>query len=206
MLHYVLIQGEVIMLMLLQQLLKLLQLMLLLLPGQALFPEPELLDVTWTDSGDMTWTNLNEKSALVDLWRTAGGVHWTTTWDLRQDPCVNGWHGILCNEYGAVISIDLPRNRMNGFLPRSLGMLTSLLKFHVNDNLLTGPIPRSFEKLINLEYINLSQNRFTGPLPIVASTFPNLVLFHLASNDFDEKTLPDEYLQMEQRGIDVWVL
>jgi len=171
---------------------------------QALFPEPELLDITWTDSGDARYTKLDEKSALVDLWRSSSGIHWATTWDLRQDPCVNGWHGILCDEYGAVISIDLPRNRLSGFLPRSLGILTSLIKFHVNDNLLTGPLPKSFSKLINLESINLSQNRFTGSMPLAASTFPNVVLLHLAKNDFDQSALPDEFLKMQMNGVDVW--
>ena len=178
----------------------------LVTPSLSLFPEPELLDNTWVDSGDASYTASDEKTALVDLWRSSGGIHWATTWDLRTDPCVNGWHGILCNEYGKVVSIDLPRNRLSGFLPRSLGTLSSLLKFHINDNLLTGPLPASFSKLINLESINISQNRFTGPMPIVVSTFPRVVLFHLASNDFDEKSVPAELVAMEQKGIDVWTL
>ena len=185
----------------------LLSLFLLLLsstPSVSLFPEPEMLDLTWTDSGDARWTKLDEKMALVDLWRSSGGVHWATSWDLRQDPCVNGWHGVLCDEFGAVVSIDLPRNRLNGFLPRSLGVLTSLAKFHVNDNLLTGPIPASFAKLVHLESLNLSQNRFTGPLPTLTNV-PQLILVHLAVNDWDEKILPDSFLQLEQSGVDVWV-
>ena len=82
----------------------LLSLFLLLLsftPSVSLFPEPEMLDLTWTDSGDARWTKLDEKMALVDLWRSSGGVHWATSWDLRQDPCVNGWHGVLCDEFAA---------------------------------------------------------------------------------------------------------
>ena len=77
-------------------------------------------------------------------------------------------------------------------------------QIHVNDNLLTGPVPASFSKLINLESINLSQNRFTGPLPTVTH-FANLVLVHLSVNDWDEQILPSAFLQLEQKGVDVWV-
>jgi hypothetical protein len=174
-------------------------------PVISLFPDYDVLDTTWTDSGDATYTVSDEKRALVDLWRSAGGIHWSTTWDLRQDPCVNGWVGIICNQYGSVISIDLPRNRLSGYLPRSLGVLTSLKKLHLNDNMLTGPLPKSFQHLVNLESINLSQNYFTGPMPMSVAGFAKVVLFHIASNDFNEKTMPDEYLKMEKRGVDCWI-
>jgi hypothetical protein len=174
-------------------------------PVFSLFPEPELFDITWTDNGEASVTRSDEKSVLVDLWRSTNGVHWTNPWDLRKDPCISGWVGVLCNDNGNIISIDLPRNRLSGFLPRSLGMLTSLQKLHLNNNMLTGPLPKSLEKLTRLESLNLSQNFFTGGMPLGVTAFAKLILFHIASNDFNEQTMPNEFLQMEQRGVDVWV-
>ena len=190
----------------------LLPLLPLLLPGchrravAEIFPSPELLDRTWTDRGDARWCQANEKAALVDLWRSSGGVHWRNHWDLRTDPCVNGWYGIRCDYSGHVTTLNLANNGLPGFLPRSLGNLIGLERLHLNDNLLTGPLPESVSRLTSLVEINLSQNRFTGRMPLVVATFPQMELLHLAANDFEETTMPTEYLQMEQeRGVDIWV-
>ena len=171
-----------------------------------LFPSPELLDRTWTDQGDARWCTATEKAALVDLWRSSGGVHWRNHWDLRTDPCVNGWYGVRCDFSGHVTTLNLANNGLTGFLPRSLGNLVGLERLHLNDNLLTGPIPESFSRLTSLVEINLSQNRFTGSMPLIVSTFPRIELLHLAANDFDDTVMPAEYLQLEhERGVDVWV-
>ena len=171
-----------------------------------LFPEPELLDLTWNDEGEATYSDSNEKAALVDVWRSSGGLHWRNKWDLRADPCTDGWYGVLCDHSGHVVELDLAANGLTGYLPRSIGTLVHLRKLHLNDNLLSGPIPSSASKLKKLTSINLSQNKFTGSLPSFFSELEELILIHLAINDWNERSLPESYLILEQKGVDVWVI
>ena len=52
-------------------------------PACALFPEPELLDLTWNDEGSATYAT--ESRAGPRCVASGGGLHWRNTWDLRQD-------------------------------------------------------------------------------------------------------------------------
>jgi hypothetical protein len=140
------------------------------------------------------------------VWRSSAGLHWRNTWDLRTDPCTDGWHGVMCDHDGHIVELNLSSNGLLGFLPRSLGTLVHLRKLHLNDNLLSGPVPVSTEKLFQLTSVNLSKNKLTGPLPAYFATLSDVVLMHLAGNDWDEKLLPDSYLQLEAKGVDTWVL
>eukprot|EP00949_MAST-11_sp_MAST-11-sp1_P001324 g1324.t1 len=163
-----------------------------------LYPEPELLDMTWRGDGAYRPCFHTEKAALVDIWRSTSGVHWIRSWDLRSDPCIDGWSGVTCDEEGHVIELDLNGNRLLGYLPRSLNHLKYLQRLDVNHNLLTGKLPKGLGDLTGLKFLNLSHNKFIGPIPTaILSRLTNLRLLHMGKNDFDDAVLPAELRSLE---------
>eukprot|EP00505_MAST-04D_sp_SCG-Rhode-Island_P001962 Stramenopile-MAST_4_protein_1962 len=174
------------------------------LRSAALYPEPEFMDSTWMGDGEGMPAPTAEKAALVDLWRSTAGSHWGQKWDLRTDPCNDGWYGVFCDEKGHIISIDLSQNHLLGYLPSSMGRLKFLQKLILNHNLLTGIIPKSFFQLENLEEVNLSHNRLTGSLPKGWGKLEYIRVLHLAHNEWEEKKLPPELYKLQEQGTDVW--
>eukprot|EP00943_MAST-04B_sp_MAST-4B-sp1_P002472 g2472.t1 len=155
--------------------------------------------------GDNTPAPVAEKAALFDLWRSTGGSHWSNKWDLRTDPCNDGWYGIFCDEKGHIITINLSQNHLLGFLPNSLGRLPFLRELILNHNLITGIIPKSFSELKNLEEVNLSHNRISGPLPRSWGDLKYIRVLHVAHNEWDDKILPAELYKLQEIGqTDVW--
>ena len=173
--------------------------------SQTLYPPTDYLDLDWLGEGHNKPAPISEKAALLDLWRSTGGSHWHNKWDLRTDPCNDGWYGIFCNEKGHVITINLSQNHLTGFLPHSISRLPFLRELLLNHNLITGIIPKSYSKLTQLEEVNLSHNRITGPLPREWGNLKYIRVLHVAHNEWDDKILPQELYSLQETGqTDVW--
>ena len=81
-----------------------------------------------------------ECEALVDLYVSTNGPHWTNQsgWLQTNTPC--NWYGVLCNN-GHVIALALANNRLSGPLPPTLSNLSGLVVLSLYDNQLSGSIP-----------------------------------------------------------------
>ncbi|CAL9173957.1 unnamed protein product [Musa hybrid cultivar] len=87
-------------------------------------------------------------------------ANWNSSGD---DPC--SWNGISCKE-GKVVSISLPKNRLLGSLPSSLGSLSSLRHINLRSNRLQGSLPSGlFAAAGGLQSLVLYGNSFSGPIP-----------------------------------------
>ncbi|XP_019086284.1 PREDICTED: receptor-like protein 12 [Camelina sativa] len=62
-------------------------------------------------------------------------------------------------------TIDVSGNRLEGDIPKSIGMLKELIVLNMSNNAFTGHIPPSLSKLTNLQSLDLSQNRLSGKIP-----------------------------------------
>ncbi|KAI0503506.1 hypothetical protein KFK09_014440 [Dendrobium nobile] len=62
-------------------------------------------------------------------------------------------------------TIRLVENRVQGFLPDSIGNLTSLVELDLSDNNIEGGIPSSMGKICNLEKLLLELNKLTLEIP-----------------------------------------
>ncbi|XP_020874093.1 receptor like protein 30-like [Arabidopsis lyrata subsp. lyrata] len=62
-------------------------------------------------------------------------------------------------------TIDVSRNRFEGDIPESIGLLKELIVLNMSNNDFTGHIPPSLSNLSNLESLDLSQNRLFGSIP-----------------------------------------
>ncbi|KAL6503279.1 hypothetical protein OROHE_023908 [Orobanche hederae] len=103
--------------------------------------------------------------ALKDQLIDSRGVlkSWNNTGIINNNPC-SSWAGIKCFK-GQVIAIQLPWKGLSGRISEKIGLLKSLRKLSLHDNLLAGPVPASLGFLPNLRGIYLFNNRLSGSIP-----------------------------------------
>ncbi|KAK1374613.1 receptor protein kinase-like protein ZAR1 [Heracleum sosnowskyi] len=137
-------------------------------------------------------------------------VNWNTS---DETPC--SWSGVTCKQQ-KVVSLSIPKKKLNGFISPSLGSLSQLR--HVNlrnnklfgslpfqlfrpqglqslvlyGNSLSGSLPFDVGKLSYLQTLDLSQNFFNGSLPISIIQCKRLRTLVLSQNNFTG-SLPDGF-------------
>nr|XP_043633621.1 receptor kinase-like protein Xa21 [Erigeron canadensis] len=88
----------------------------------------------------------------------------------------------ICRDLGA---LDLGFNQLRGFLPQSLGNLSSTLYFlRVASNGFTGSLPSSIGNLAGVTLLDLSSNQFTGTLPMTIGNLENIRMIDFSNNSF----------------------
>jgi hypothetical protein len=128
-----------------------------------------------------------ERTALLNLYASTNGAGWNgddiVGWrdtPPGNDECTLPWTGITCDAGGThVTEIDLGFRFLSGSLP-SLGALTALQVFHVNDNSLTGSIP-ALGALTQLQTFDVVGNYLTGNIPALSGMI-NLIAFYANEN------------------------
>ncbi|MFN8491649.1 MAG: LamG-like jellyroll fold domain-containing protein [Caldilineaceae bacterium] len=123
----------------------------------------------------------SECRALVDLFRTTNGVHWTnhTNWLQNNTPCT--WAGVLCNN-SHVFALSLPQNNLKGSLPLTLGNLAQLVVLQLPNNGLTGALPFELGNLSQLQTLDLYGNQLSGQVPFTLGNLPALTTLRLYNN------------------------
>lgn len=130
-----------------------------------------------------------------------------------ENPC--SWNGVTCKEQ-SVIGIGIPKRKLYGILPSSLGSLSKLRHVNFRNNKLfgklppelfaaqglqslvlygnsfSGPVPQEIGKLRYLQFLDLSQNFFNGSLPAVIVQCKRLRTLVLSHNNFTGP-LPDRF-------------
>jgi gliding motility-associated-like protein len=125
--------------------------------------------------------NVTDSLTLVDLYNSTNGSGWTnkTNW-LTAQP-VATWYGITVNT-NRVYTIDLRNNNLTGFLPPTIGNLTSLQSLQFDQNSIGGSIPNSIGNLIGLQYFSIIINQLTGTIPSSLGNLTSLVWLRLGDN------------------------
>ncbi|XP_023633961.1 receptor-like protein 12 isoform X2 [Capsella rubella] len=67
--------------------------------------------------------------------------------------------------YDIYKNFDVSGNRLEGYIPESIGLLKELIVLNMSNNAFTGHIPPSLSNLTNLESLDLSKNRLSGSIP-----------------------------------------
>ncbi|KAF8112777.1 hypothetical protein N665_0062s0120 [Sinapis alba] len=62
-------------------------------------------------------------------------------------------------------AIDISGNRLHGEIPKSIGLLKSLILLNLSSNCFSGNIPSSLANLTMLESLDLSRNKLSGQIP-----------------------------------------
>ncbi|KAE8713000.1 hypothetical protein F3Y22_tig00110220pilonHSYRG00044 [Hibiscus syriacus] len=87
--------------------------------------------------------------------------------------------------------LDLSCNNLIGFIPQSLGKLTSLHALNLSNNHLTGFIPVSFSNLAQVESLDFSYNNLSGKIPSELVDLNFLAVFSVAHNNLSGR-VPDK--------------
>lgn len=131
--------------------------------------------------------------ALVDFYRATGGENWRQGWDLQRP--VDTWPGIVTNENGCVLVIELTGNQLSGPLPPSLANLSRLEVINLDSNQLSGAIPEFLAEIDSLQFLSLDFNDFTGSIPPELGQLEELEILELAGNQLTG-TIPPELGQL----------
>ena len=130
-----------------------------------------------------------------------------------ESPC--SWNGITCQKQ-KVVSVSIPKKKLYGFLPSSLGALSQLRHLNLRNNKLfrslpielfqaqglqslvlygnslSGSVPSEIGKLKYLQTLDLSQNFFNGSLPSSIIQCKRLKALDLSENNLTG-SLPDGF-------------
>ncbi|GAU25635.1 hypothetical protein TSUD_49870 [Trifolium subterraneum] len=79
-----------------------------------------------------------------------------------QNPC--SWNGITCKDQ-TVVSISIPKRKLYGSLPSSLGSLSQLRHVNFRNNELFGALPQELFQAQGLQSLVLYGNSFSGSVP-----------------------------------------
>ncbi|XP_044492061.1 receptor protein kinase-like protein ZAR1 [Mangifera indica] len=99
-----------------------------------------------------------------------------------ENPC--SWNGVVCKEQ-RVVSVSIPRKKLYGFLPSSLGSLSDLRHVNLRNNKFFGSLPTGLLELQGLQSLVLYGNSFSGPLPNDIGKLKYLQTLDLSQNFFN---------------------
>ncbi|WP_161575459.1 leucine-rich repeat domain-containing protein [Beggiatoa leptomitoformis] len=139
----------------------------------------------------------SEYDELVKLYTETGGTSWNNQdgWkDYENNKDVCHWSGIVCDDEGNVIELNLPNNNMIKELPSSIGNLSRLVTLNLSNNdKLGGALPSSMGSLENLKNLDISYDNFSS-LPAEVKGMANLVEFNVSNNKIT--TLPTDFVDL----------
>jgi Leucine-rich repeat (LRR) protein len=163
---------------------------------------------------DVSEIPVTECQALVALYESTDGAHWTENsgWLTTYTPC--SWYGVTCNgdhvwalvlysnhlmgtvppelgDLGYLQYLYLDSNQLIGDIPPELGSLTSLRGLYLSENQLLGTMPPELGSLAYLQYLYLDSNQLTGDIPPELGSLTNLRGLYLSGNQLLGKIPPE---------------
>ena len=161
----------------------------------------------------------SDRAALVALYHATNGDSWSNRYNWLTDEPLGEWYGVLTDDSGRVVDLDLSGNKLSGTIPPELGHLANLELLNLSQNELkgeipselgdlsnleqlylhnmtywgdlTGTIPPELGKLSKLERLYLSDNKLRGAIPSELGDLSNLELLDLGKNSLSGKIPPE---------------
>ena len=123
-----------------------------------------------------------DRDALVALFLATGGRNWRDSDLWLSTRPLGEWHGVIVDENGRVIRLELGDNDLHGQIPPQLGNLSNLQMLGLWRNELNGGIPAELGKLSNLRTLELGDNELSGEIPPELGLLSNLKELDLYRN------------------------
>jgi len=165
------------------------------------------LTLYWIDSIAASNIPDHERRALLDLYSSTGGEHWTWHgesghWnfsDSSVDPCdaEDRWQGVICINSTTsrnVNIISLGSYNLNGTIPASIGNFSELVVLGLEYNALIGGVPSSVGALRKLRALGLFSNQLSGTIPPSFDDLTDLQFLYLSNNSFVGSIPPLQHL------------
>ncbi|MFY0689230.1 MAG: leucine-rich repeat domain-containing protein [Cyclobacteriaceae bacterium] len=125
--------------------------------------------------------NKTDSLALVAFYKETFGQTWIDHGNWLVGP-VADWFGVRLDG-DRVAALELPENNLQGFIPDSLGLLTSMVALNLSNNALEKDIPAGVGDMQNLRRLNLSHNKLSGNIPPAVSNLTSLETLNLSNNE-----------------------
>ncbi len=105
-----------------------------------------------------------DRGPLIAFYNATGGYNWSTNTNWRTAEPLGRWAGVVTNDDGRVIALDLPNNNLQGSLPAEISNLTELQLLMVRGNGgLSGPLPLSMSGMSSLTHLNAILTQVCAP-------------------------------------------
>ncbi|VAI42282.1 unnamed protein product [Triticum turgidum subsp. durum] len=136
---------------------------------------------------DTATTSTTDHQALMSLRALINGDPFQAlnAWG-NQSILMCQWRGVACGmrgrRRGRVVALDLGGLNLVGSIASSIGNLTYLRHFGLQENRFSGTIPSEVGHLVELEYMNLSRNSIGGEIPPTLAACVQLRVIDLSHN------------------------
>ena len=128
------------------------------------------------------WSISNgERSALISIYNSTNGDHWSSSWNLEKDP--KTWYGIKVKN-GSVTEINLRGNALKGNFPTNLSAFSQLEKLDLSSNQLQGDLSSGISGLTQLIRLDISNNRLSGDPSLTLASLSQLEELSIGNNFF----------------------
>lgn len=111
-----------------------------------------------------------------------------------ENPC--SWNGITCKEL-RVVSLSVPKKKLYGFLPSTLGSVSDLRHVNFRNNRLFGSLPAGLFQAQGLQSLVLYGNSLSGSLPNEIGKLKYLQTLDLSQNFFNG-SMPTSIVQCKR--------
>ena len=110
----------------------------------------------------------------------------------NQNPC--SWNGVTCDDNKVVVSLSIPKKKLLGYLPSSLGLLSNLRHLNLRSNELSGNLPVELFKAQGLQSLVLYGNFLSGSIPNEIGDLKFLQILDLSRNSLNG-SIPESVLK-----------
>lgn len=117
-----------------------------------------------------------------------------------ETPC--SWNGITCEEQ-RVVSVSVPKKKLYGILPPSLGSLSDIRHINLRNNMLFGTLPLELFQAQGLQSLVLYGNSLSGSLPDEMGKLSYLQTLDLSQNSFNGSIPPSIFHCKRLRTLDL---
>jgi hypothetical protein len=141
-----------------------------------------------------------QRFVMATLYFATKGVNWdiNTDWVTRKHECK--WYGVKCNMFQTIVGLDLGFIKVDGLIPREIGLLPQLRELDLHGNDLQGVIPyKLMAGCTKMEYLRIQMNNIFGSLHKEIVNMVNLKELHLFGN-YLGGTIPKELSQLKKLG------
>ena len=141
-----------------------------------------------------------QRFAMATIYYATRGAKWdiNTDWMTQKHEC--SWYGVQCNMWKSVVNLDLGYIKVDGLVPREIGLLTELRDLDLHGNDLQGVIPHKLMAgLKKLECLRLHMNGMFGAIHKEITHMKSLKELYLFGN-YIAGTIPKELASLKKLG------
>ena len=143
-------------------------------------------------------------TGLNDFYISTNGYNWISScnnWfpysnDTINNPCIQKWYGIVCDQKCTITKINLPSCNLQGTIPESITLVSTLKYIDLYNNSISGSLPSNIGYL-NLSYIRMSHNLVTGSLPTSLSNISYYLNYLYIRANLLVGTIPNWLFEMK---------